>query len=1109
MPLRILCLLLLLVSGAAALAAPAFDDGLPRQYARVFTLREQLDQTYRNELVTYPVTFPKGQAWAASLRLWDDKRNRSIPFQLSNVTERKGLLARADVSFRVDALDSGETRAYTLWWDASRKCAPAPFVSELKETVRPDGSVEVVGPQYGLRFAGTTTFRPPLPCCQARGPLQAFKGADGVWRGKGFFQSAVPLAKQTFTTVEAGPLWTTCLVRTEFTNGDWHELRAQLFTDASYARISEQSSYRGKVESLRRGSQFVCEPSAFGTDWGALQPDGQFVFSLRESFDPDTFYAPNTFSRDLVTTPLAHGDTRAHCLSWHIHPYWTNAWSAVYSSDPKVRDCVGVIATNAEGWTQAIAPLTLVDDAADHARITLPLNVTRHFYLVFSTREAVVQSPEAIAATKRPSHIRYWMSPGGGGPRITPASCLIWQLRNQLTDFPLNKVKDWVLDYEPLQDTHPRVLWDPADQTLEEVKRRFAAVPEFSKFYKEGPVIDYLFTGKHGPNYPPEPDGIRRDWDFCGIENFIRDVLEVGNGANVYIYSTGNYSRESMLLADGYLDQLTPTERKNWVRWVLAALYIAADYDHWKYQGENVILANFNDIGYSALGVGAAFFPKHPMAKSWAARAQSGGRFVLDTSISTDGVGLENIGNYHPFSWNLWVKNAIALDRAGYASIANDPKFKRTAMYMIEHLTPPDPGMSYYRMLPPVGHHPGAGMRRFGEFHWGVQLWAKSDPTLASYCQWAWVENGRQMGNLSRPLPLNLLIGKLDYPVKRPPLPSMAWDDAGWVFRSHVGHAKESYFLMKCGAERGHHHGDEGSFHMYGKGVLLAGDGFDLRSSPPEQFEHCFLSFGNTKYDGLPAGKWRKFATTAAVDYGIGAIPSGTRKSSYDREVVFLKSKDPERPEYFVMLDRVTGPETPRFDFDVQSTQPVAPYQDDPRWIHFPGIDLAGYRVALDVIFLLDPPENCGPNAPPGSCNVAPAALNLPPMTPPQPVFRKGESYAAYLGVWNVKEHWVMNVPGTPGGKFATVMYPRPYGWPAPKVTTLAAGVTLVEHQHGKDYIFLGDKPFTYEGNGIRFTGRVAVIRDMPDERNLTLIEGTKLTYGGQTVTKPAPARIQ
>jgi hypothetical protein len=468
------------------------------------------------------------------------------------------------------------------------------------------------------------------------------------------------------------------------------------------------------------------------------------------------------------------------------------------------------------------------------------------------------------------------------------------------------------------------------------------------------------------------------------------------------------------------------------------------------------------------------------MAKYWASRAQSGGQFVLDTTISPDGVGLENIGNYHPFSWNLWVKNAIALDRAGYPNYAGDPRFKRTVRYMIEQMTPRDPGMGNCRMLPPVGHHPGAGMRRFGEFHWGVPLWAKSDPALAGACQWAWVENGRQMGNLSRPVPLNLLLGKLDYPAIQPPLPSMAWDDAGWVFRSQVGTPRESYFLMKCGAERGHHHGDEGSFHMYGKGVLLAGDGFDLRSDAQQQFEHCFLSFGSPLYDGLHAGKWHRFATTAALDYATGTIPSGTRKSSYDREVLFLKSKDSERPEYFVMLDRTTGPETPRFDFDVQSTQPTANYQGDPRWINYPGIDLPGYRVGLDLIFLA--PEK------------------------PQPVFRKGDSLAGYQGVWNVKEHWIMSAPG---GAFATLMYPRPFGWPAPKVSTLAAGVTLVEHQSGKDIIFLGEKPFTYEGNGVRFTGRVAVIRDLPGERSLTLIEGTRLSYAGKTVTKPVKAREQ
>ncbi|MHB9024479.1 MAG: hypothetical protein ACYC7E_09920 [Armatimonadota bacterium] len=1047
-------------------------------------MKEQLDQEYANDLVTYAVKFPAGQARTASLRLWDEKGQKSIPFQLSGAVERSGFLTSAAVSFWVDSLAKSESRIYTLWWDSNSECKPAPFpAAAVSVTKTAGGSVEVAGGQYGLRFAGNAAYTPALSAEKAPGALLAFKGADGAWRGKGYYQTEFPISKQSFVMLESGPLWKTYRQRTEFANGDWHELTVKVFPNTDYARFSERSSYRGEVESFRRGVNFIGELTPTEYDPKNVKPVGQFVFSLRENFDPDTGYAPNTFSRALYSYPLTHGEMRGYTLSWHIHPYWHRAWGAVYSSNPAVHDCLGIFATAAEHWTQAIVPLLLLDDAAGHARMTLPLRVERHYYLVFSTREKVVQTPDEIAKTKRQSRIRYLGTGMGDRSRITPASCNIWQLRNKLTDFPLNKIKDWVLDYDPMQDTHPRVLWDPKDQTLAEVTRRYNQIPDFKNFYKEGQVIEYLFTGKHGPNYPPEPDGIRRDWDFCGNENFIRDVLELGNGANVYIYSTGNYSRESMLLADGYLDQLTPAERANWAKWILAALYVASDYDHWKYQGEEICLANFNDIGFSALGVGAAFFPRHPMARAWAKRSLSGGQFVLDTTISPDGVGLENIGNYHPFSWQLWVKNALALRRGGFPDYADVPRFKRTMLYMIEQLTPRDPGMGNSRMMPPVGHHPGAGTRRFGEFHFGVPLWAKSDPTLASYCQWAWEENGRMMGGMSRPLPLNLLLGYLDYPAKQPPLKSMAWDTSGWVFRNHVGTPRESYFLMKCGEERGHHHGDEGSFHMYGKGVLLAADGLDLRSENPQQFEHCFLSFGNKDTDGLPPGKWQKFVSTNAVDYAIGAIPSGTQKSSYDREVLFLKSKDTERPEYFAMLDRVQGPEAPRFDFDVQSTEPTDNYQKDPRWIHFPGIDLPGYKVGLDLVFLTP--------------------------SKPQPSFRKGESYKAYMGNWNVKEHWIMNLPGAVGQTFATIMYPRPHGWPAPVITKLADGVTQVEHQSGKDIIFLGEKPFTYTGQGIAFTGRVGVIRDMPGERTLTLVEGSSLAYHGETVTKEAPARTQ
>ncbi|HEY3416556.1 MAG TPA: hypothetical protein VGM23_06710, partial [Armatimonadota bacterium] len=520
----VLCSLAILTLLGVAAAVPRFDDGMPRKFSRTFLLNEQLEQQYANELVTYAVQFPAGQARLASLRLWDDKAQQAMPFQLSDAVVKSGVLRSASVSFWVDSLAKSESRTYTLWWDKSAQCKVASFPPAAITEATTAHGVEVASAQYSLRFAGNAVYQPALPADKAPGALLAFKGADGVWRGKGYFQAEYPISKQSFSLLEAGPLWKTYRQRTEFANGDWHELTVKIFPHTDYARFSERSSYRGEVESWRRGDQFIGELAPAGYGPGGMKQAGQFVFSLRENFDPDINYSPATFSRSLVQSTLTHEALKGYTLSWHIHPYWHNAWSAVYSSDPAVHDCLGVIATDAAHWSQAVAPLELLDDAAGHARMTMPLRVDRHYYLVFSTREKVVRTPDEVNATAHLSYSRYWgLNTTFVGKRISPSACYIWQMRNKLTDFPLNKIKDWVLDYDVLQDVHPRVLWDPKDQQLDEVTRRYNQIPDFKNFYKEGVVIEYLFTGKHGPNYPPEPGGNRLDWNFDDIEGYTRD----------------------------------------------------------------------------------------------------------------------------------------------------------------------------------------------------------------------------------------------------------------------------------------------------------------------------------------------------------------------------------------------------------------------------------------------------------------------------------------------------------------------------------------------------------------------------------------------------------
>ncbi|HEY3416237.1 MAG TPA: WD40 repeat domain-containing protein, partial [Armatimonadota bacterium] len=93
---------------------------------------------------------------------------------------------------------------------------------------------------------------------------------------------------------------------------------------------------------------------------------------------------------------------------------------------------------------------------------------------------------------------------------------------------------------------------------------------------------------------------------------------------------------------------------------------------------------------------------------------------------------------------------------------------------------------------------------------------------------------------------------------------------------------------------------------------------------------------------------------------------------------------------------------------------------------------------------------------------------------------------------------------------FLTVLYPRLTGQSSPVITSLANGKgAQVQHSWGTDTILMSDTPFTYNENGIAFTGRVAVIRNMNNETWMNLIDGTSLSWNGRTLTAPGLTRWQ
>jgi hypothetical protein len=92
----------------------------------------------------------------------------------------------------------------------------------------------------------------------------------------------------------------------------------------------------------------------------------------------------------------------------------------------------------------------------------------------------------------------------------------------------------------------------------------------------------------------------------------------------------------------------------------------------------------------------------------------------------------------------------------------------------------------------------------------------------------------------------------------------------------------------------------------------------------------------------------------------------------------------------------------------------------------------------------------------------------------------------------------IVEVPGAPGQDLLYVVYPRKDGAPTPACRTPAPGVMEITTAESRDVVFLGDVPFTWERDGITFTGKAGTVRVFADRVSLCMSAGSgRIGYQG------------
>jgi hypothetical protein len=538
---------------------------------------------------------------------------------------------------------------------------------------------------------------------------------------------------------------------------------------------------------------------------------------------------------------------------------------------------------------------------------------------------------------------------------------------------------------------------------------------------------------------------------------------------------------------------MKPEDWKRMCRFALAGTYLLADDDYWQYtyvRGDMTYIPNFNTCRWFGIGIAGLFFPNHPDSKKWIALSRYYLEKEFDYHVSKDGVGAENIGNYYPFAWRMMTLLIRTMNARGIADYRSEPKYLAGARLWLDVLTPPDMRFTpARRMIPPIGNHPYSSPN-FGMHEWNANTFQKIQPDLAAWSHWAWLECG-QPPDHHYLAPYNMFYASTNFTAKAPPLQSKSLEGFGYIFRNHFPGDKETYMSFKAGYYYYHHDGDEGSFHMYGKGVPLACDGLELigytKSHVHNMVEIPEPGADTNAWTYPRGGEVVGHFESPVVDWAAGFFPKeNTRKLEYSvpklhttdwrRDLMLIKSPDPEGAEYFVVADHMSGPDPSIWNLDVHSEEPAVDTTGGVNVVRFPGIRKPLFNVGLDVFFV------------------------TPPNSPIDKV--KGTVFKDQAPNFPIIEHWFIHSPRQPNEDTLAILYPRRTGQPAVKVTPIAGGRgCIVEHPEGRDMIFAAGTPFTYNENGIEFNGRYGVIRDRGASSSITLLDGARLSFKGKTLT--------
>jgi hypothetical protein len=643
-------------------------------------------------------------------------------------------------------------------------------------------------------------------------------------------------------------------------------------------------------------------------------------------------------------------------------------------------------------------------------------------------------------------------------------------------DFPLDLVKDCIIDWPGDHDNYPRLFVNKAD--LPGIRDRFVADPARLAEYRQAQVSPYTmdepvryFVGTGDTELGRHLAEAAERWLHDVVRMYCDQDELLGPGFAPH-HQTALLT--ALNLTDAVLgtDFLSPAVRRRLRAQIAFLGYTVDREDFWSPERGFSGNPNMTTTVAAFKTAVACLIPAHPMASTWLRHGMAELKDnQLDHWSDANGGWLE-APHYAMVSYDYLLACFLMARNAGFGDHLLDPQMRKVGEWFAKISTPPDSRLFGHRHFPPIGNTYIS--EPTGEFAVLAGLWKERDPVFASHMQWMHRQHGSPAtpgigGFFASFAGYRTLLVDDSIPATAPSYTSELFPETGVVLRNGFPSDRETQLYMIAGSNHDHYDKDSGSVTLWGKGRIVADD-FGYYGYVTGE-DHSMLM--SAAAPDITTMKITEFSAGSRLDYVRG------EKLAWTRQILFSKDPDPLGPNYFVFCDSLAEPADAAWRLWLTCSNVTL---DGPT-AHVQGKE----DVDTDIFFAQPaaPQLKTETIARTSGSGISPTGQQGPTTTTQTGVIAELHSDATQL----------------------VVVYPRLKSQPPAVVTTVADGKGVkVETEAGTDYLFVSMQRFQFHQGDITFDGTAGTIQVRPNATFLSLGAAGRIALGEQSLESPAAA---